>query len=431
MHALIRKSFAIVFALALSGVANAGEWHYNDVSRVVAIADIHGAYGAMVKTLSNAGLLDARLSWVGGDAHLVIVGDLLDRGPDSRKAMDLLMQLEGEAGAAGGKVHVLIGNHEAMNLVGDLRYVSQSEYAAFADEETANERDRWFTAWVAAGRAPDDEPAAQRDIFEQRFPPGFFAHRRAFGTYGKYGEWLLSKPVIVVVNGTAFVHGGLSPSVVTLGLDGVNGQLVDEMREYVAQIERLIEAGEILPTDSFYNHPQLLAGFMPGPETSAETVTAVEAIIRLNDSDLHSIEGPLWYRGNVACSRVIEEGRLARSLAAIGAERVVIGHTPTPGRQVFQRLGGQVVEIDTGMLNNYYEGRGHALIIDGDAISVVSENSTEVMTVARHPRRVGARPGGAMSASELEQLLAHGEIIADKTDELGRRVVSVGDGTRI
>ena len=95
----------------------------------------------MVATLRNAGVIDDERMWSGGASHLVIVGDILDRGSDSRDAMDLLMQLEGQAEAAGGKVHVLIGNHEAMNLVGDLRYVSRDEFAAFIEEESAAERE--------------------------------------------------------------------------------------------------------------------------------------------------------------------------------------------------------------------------------------------------------------------------------------------------
>ena len=61
--------------------------------------------------------------WAAGRAHVVSLGDLLDRGADSRKVMDLLMRLQGEAAAAGGQLHVVLGNHEAMNLLGDLRYV--------------------------------------------------------------------------------------------------------------------------------------------------------------------------------------------------------------------------------------------------------------------------------------------------------------------
>ncbi|MDX1506809.1 MAG: metallophosphoesterase [Woeseiaceae bacterium] len=408
--------------------ANSADWRYDGVSRVVAIADVHGAFDAMVETLGNAGILDESRSWSGGDAHLLILGDLLDRGPDSRAAMDLLMRLEGEAEAAGGKVHVLIGNHEAMNLVGDLRYVSRAEYAAFADEETAAQRDRWFKAWASRNAAGESDPAVLRATFDQRFPPGFFAHRQAFSSTGKYGKWLLAKPIIVVVNGTAFVHGGLSPLVADIGLEGVNGKLVGEMRDYVRHAERLFESGHLLPTDNFYNHPQILAGFMPSPSTSEEILAAVEAVVRLNDSSIHSSTGPLWYRGNVACSRVLEADKLARSLDAIGADRVVIGHTPTPGRRVLTRLDGKVIQVDTGMLNSYYKGRGHALLIEGEQVAVVSQDSAERMTPMDRPRRVGARPDDDMTAAELEALLRSGEVIDVETDRHGRRIVSVSGG---
>lgn len=133
---------AIVCFGLLPVVATANPWQFDDVERVVAIADIHGAYEPMVATLRNAGVIDDERNWSGGESHLVIVGDILDRGSDSRDAMDLLMQLEDQADAAGGKVHVLIGNHEAMNLVGDLRYVAKDEFAAFVGEESAEERER-------------------------------------------------------------------------------------------------------------------------------------------------------------------------------------------------------------------------------------------------------------------------------------------------
>jgi hypothetical protein len=83
----------------------------------------------------------------------VSLGDLLDRGADSRKVMDLLMRLQGEAHAAGGQLHVLLGNHEAMNLLGDLRYVDAGEFAAYKDMESAAEREE--VAGVAGGQCSD------------------------------------------------------------------------------------------------------------------------------------------------------------------------------------------------------------------------------------------------------------------------------------
>ena len=88
----------LIILLSLSADAWSREWRFDGVDRVVAISDIHGAYDAMVTTLQNAGILDEDLAWMGEEATLVIVGDILDRGPKSRAAMDLLIRLEGKAG---------------------------------------------------------------------------------------------------------------------------------------------------------------------------------------------------------------------------------------------------------------------------------------------------------------------------------------------
>jgi hypothetical protein len=167
----------LVVNLIFAAPAWSKEWRFDDIERVVAIADIHGAYDAMVETLQNAGILGADLGWVGEKSHLVIVGDILDRGPKSRAAMDLLMRLEGEAEAAGGRVNVVIGNHESMLLTGDLRYVSAAEYAAFAADEDPEERARWFDRYAARAGGETDELRAN---FDKRFPLGYFGMRRAF-----------------------------------------------------------------------------------------------------------------------------------------------------------------------------------------------------------------------------------------------------------
>ena len=176
LRALRITTFMVIIAC---GSAQAGEWQAEGARRVVAIADVHGAFDAMAETLRQAEVIDKQLSWSGEDTHLVIVGDILDRGPKSRAVMDLLMRLEDEAPAAGGAVHVVIGNHESMNLIGDLRYVSKSEYAAFAMDETAAERQRWFEAY-AKRYAGASSRESLLEKFEQRFPAGFFSLRRAF-----------------------------------------------------------------------------------------------------------------------------------------------------------------------------------------------------------------------------------------------------------
>ncbi|MGI9224287.1 MAG: metallophosphoesterase [Woeseiaceae bacterium] len=425
---MLRLAFVCLVLLPIAATAN--QWQFEDVERIVAVADIHGAYEPMVATLRNAGVIDDERNWSGGESHLVIVGDILDRGSDSRDAMDLLMQLEGQADEAGGMVHVLIGNHEAMNLVGDLRYVAKDEFAAFAAEESAEERERWLQHFAAMRSEAGEVSDALRSEFDERYPTGFFGHRREFAADGRYGSWLLTKPVIVVINGTAFVHGGLSPMVADIGLNGVNQRLVGEMAEYVRSLETLHEAGALSPMDSFYAHPRILNGFMPPVDSDQALIDTVTRVRKLNESDLHASDGPLWYRGNVACCRVIEEGRLQAALVAIDAKRVVIGHTPTPGRRVLERLDGRIIEIDTGMLNERYGGSGNALVIEGDRVSVVNQSSGEVLTPQPHQRQVGMRPGGFLSADATAVLLATGDVSNEREDALGRTIVTVSDGKR-
>ena len=56
----------------------------DDPPRIVAVGDVHGAYAEFTALLASAGLVDAALDWSGGDARLVVLGDVLDRGGESR-----------------------------------------------------------------------------------------------------------------------------------------------------------------------------------------------------------------------------------------------------------------------------------------------------------------------------------------------------------
>lgn len=174
---------------------------FSGVERVVAVGDVHGDAEALKEVLRLAGLLDAKDHWSGGKAHLVQTGDIPDRGEHTREAYELLMRLEKEALAAGGRVHALLGNHEVMNMLGDLRYVSPGEFASFADT-------------AAAADAPGS-------------PRGLEGHRAAYGPEGRYGRWLRSHPAVVRINDTLFVHGGVSPE--------VPGKTLAELNRWVRQ----------------------------------------------------------------------------------------------------------------------------------------------------------------------------------------------------
>jgi hypothetical protein len=422
----LTTAFAIVAFLTVAvcpSIVLADQWRWNGIERVVAVSDVHGAFSAMTKTLRKAGVLDKKLAWSGGKTHLVITGDILDRGPDSRKVMDLIMRVEKEALDAGGRVHLLLGNHEVMNLTGDLRYVSKEEYAAFADDELVEDRERWFRLYRDSKPATADEEIVRTEYVD-KYPAGFFGLRRAFGSKGEYGPWLMSKPLMIVINGTAYVHGGMSPLVAEYGLDGINREMKAQVTEYVTQTEILTENGLLDPTESFFRHAQILEALPEGSDYSTEVKAAIESVIHLNNGDVHGPGSPLWYRGSVACTPLIEEDKLNAALAAIDADRVIIGHTPTVTRRVLQRMDGRIIEIDTGMLSSVYQGSGNALVIEGDSMSVVGEKADADYEPVPHPRRVGFRSDD-LNADRLEKILLEGEITPTSTPDTGQTVVNV------
>ncbi len=73
------------------------------MERVIAIGDVHGDYESFAAVLRSAALIDKEGNWTGGKTHLVQTGDIVDRGPDSRAVMDLLMRLQKQAAAAGAR----------------------------------------------------------------------------------------------------------------------------------------------------------------------------------------------------------------------------------------------------------------------------------------------------------------------------------------
>jgi hypothetical protein len=302
-------------------------------SRVVAVGDVHGAYEPFVALLREARLLDDRERWIGGDAWLVQTGDVLDRGPDSKRVIDLLRRLQREAARAGGAVYPLLGNHELMRLQGDYRYVSEGEYAAFRrrDSQALREANLERAVRAAAARAADAQQpfdaAAFREQFLAEIPLGWLELRAAYGPSETYGEWLRSLPAVVVINGIAFLHGGISAAVAPLGCRGVNGAVEKELHG--------------------------------ARDTQGAALGSDEA-------------GPLWYRGLATEREDSFAPTLEQILAEFGVRAFVVGHTPQPGR-VVARFGGRVIVIDSGMLGErfYPGGAAAALELDGAAITAI------------------------------------------------------------
>src|SRR5438445_7391246 len=143
-------------------------------TRVVAIGDIHGDFDAVVGILQRGQLVDTSRKWSGRNTTLVQTGDFLDRGPKTRAVMDLLMALQKDAPRQGGRVIVLMGNHEAMNIYGDLRYVTANDYAAYTDNRSENRRKSAYAAFAAMNKNTSEGE------WMTSHPPGFIEHREAF-----------------------------------------------------------------------------------------------------------------------------------------------------------------------------------------------------------------------------------------------------------
>ncbi len=418
-------SLALLCFSTMGGAPFAQEpWRIETTGRIVAVADIHGANGAFVRILEMSGVIDAELDWIGDSTHLVIVGDVLDRGADSRAALDLIMRLKPQAQARGGDVHLVLGNHEIMNVVGDLRYVSAGEYAAFADEEPADIRAAALERFLTG--ASEDTAIAARAEFDRLYPPGFFAHREAFSSDGLYGAWLLEQPLLLLVNDSAFAHGGLSRAFGDVPGEAINAELGRQLREYVSATERLIDLGVLSQTDDFYDHPSLIErleerialGEASWPDGAEQAAARVK---ELNDAPVFALASPTWYRGMVSCSPLVARDQWLRTLAHLGAERIVVGHTPTPHARVLSRMDDGILRVDTGMLESYYGGRAAALIIDDGDLEVVYENEPTATTPTAQPRRVGNRPADLTDA-DLERLLSEAPIVDRSSTETYTRV---------
>jgi len=406
-------------------MALADDWHFPDVNRIVAVGDIHGAYDAMVATFQEAGVIDDRLAWNGAETHLVLTGDLLDRGPHSRRVMDFIMRLEGEAVRAGGQVHQLLGNHEVMNLIGDLRYVSNAEYAAFSAEESAEERERWYQRF-RRGQPADTDELTMRSEFDKKAPPGFFGHRRAFRSDGAYGQWLLEKPLMIVVDDTAFVHGGAPPYVAKFGLEGVNGTLKMDLFNYMTALSTLEDAGILTPVDRYRDQPSILTLKMEAGQLDDALMASAQVIADFRNSPLQGPAGPTWYRGTATCNSLIEGDDLNTALGRIGATRIVFGHTTTITRRIQQRMNGRIIEIDTGMLKASYQGSGNALIIEDGVLTVVNQNGATDLSPIAHPMRVG----NGVDDDALASILTTGTIVDPKMDGAAWKLVQVAAGEK-
>jgi hypothetical protein len=364
---------------------------------VVAIGDVHGDFDDFVAILQRTGLIDKQNHWTGGKTTFVQVGDLLDRGPKPREVMDLMMALEKEAGQAGGRVVSLLGNHEMMNIMGDLRYVTPGNYASFADGDSEKRQKAaydQYMKWKGSHAALLAELPQPMELTEAewmaRHPAGFVEQREAFAPKGEYGEWLRGHAAVAEIDGIIFLHGGISPDLAKTKLDAINNRIRDEVKAFDASKSYLQNENLILP---FFNLQEITNVIQA--EVIAERKSRVLAdderqakileFMKFQDWLSVRVDGPLWFRGYDRWSE--EEGapQADKLLEAYQATHIVVGHTVQQGGRMRPRFGNKVFLIDTGMLSSYYPGgRASALEICGAAkfVAVYLDQQTVLLDSA-------------------------------------------------
>ena len=331
---------------------------FSDVGRILAIGDLHGNYPGFKRILHEAGILDANGHWCARDTHLVQLGDILGRGGEPGKIFKLLKRLEAEAPEFGSRVHVLLGNHEAMCMSGLILYNTMEEFHDLAGEDLLEKADKskpgsdgsaveTITAGAMAaaadaaeagsretpgrgrGRlaaAPDPKLGKRLDML------GCREFRAALSPCGKVGSWLLGHDSAVSINGNLFVHGGLNRAHGCMPLQQLNDRVRAELSDDGAP-----NAGE-------------------------------DVMLRR--------DGPQWNRDFTLRRNAAHEAELGEVLEYHGCARMVVGHTPTycidPSRagRIVPLYGDRLYCIDTG-IGKTYGAKLSALNVERGAASAL------------------------------------------------------------
>jgi hypothetical protein len=294
----------------------------NAAGRILAIGDLHGNHAGLRRILLDTGLIDAKDRWTARDTHLVLMGDVLGRGGEPGKIFDLVRRLEAEALACGSRVHLLLGNHEALALLGILRYNTLEEFHDVAAAGWDLEGGAAESFGPASGGPELDAKLGKRlDMLGAR------EFRLAFSPRGGMGAWLLSHASAVALNGHLFVHGGLNRAHGLLPLEELNA---------------LVRSGIAAAAERY-------------PEGSAPLRG----------------DGPQWNRDYILHPGPEREAELQEVLDYHACRRMVVGHTPTS--YIAPRHTGRILPIyrdrmyciDTG-IGRTFGGHLSALSLEDD-----------------------------------------------------------------
>ncbi|MGL4541456.1 MAG: metallophosphoesterase [Polymorphobacter sp.] len=326
------------------------------VPRIVAIGDLHGDFVAWRAIAQAAQLIDAKGRWTGGTTVLVQAGDVVDRGPDSLRIIDDLRRLQRQAPDSGGRVVMLVGNHEAMMMTGDLRYVSAGEFAAFADNKSQRRRTQAYERNIEAIEAfyrrtkPEMTSEAMKQAWIATMPLGKIELLAAWDARGDIGKWMLGNPAVLLLDGNLFVHAGLGAAYANRTLADINASVS------AALVARDTAENSIINDPAgplWYRGLARGAGALSAAPTEDAATSAGAATAPMTAPTVPPL--------TVAAE-------LDLVLRATGARRMVIAHTPILSGPAILH-DGRLVRIDTGISAAYGGKLSYLEIVDGTPIA--------------------------------------------------------------
>jgi len=298
--------------------------------RIVAVGDLHGDLPNAQKVLQMAGVVDENGNWSGEVDFFVQTGDIIDRGDDTIKLYLWMDKLRGQAAASGGTVLSHLGNHEWMNIIGDWRYVHQSEIKTFGS--VAARQRMLQTGRIGRSWAHNYTTTSRLPLHPSLGPPNTDYPPPSSSSLNNKPRSPLSHAAI------SFVHGGLAPQYPDLSpfpskINDIGSSLLKKLqtRPFPAP------------------HPPNPYPGLPHDSTVAE-------------QRLYGNDGPLWYRGWALEPEEKVCAMVDSVLEKTGTRRMVMGHTPDFQR-IVSRCGGKIIIIDTG-ISHAYGGALSALSID-------------------------------------------------------------------
>ena len=266
-----------------------------DVDSLFVVGDVHGEFERLLGLLGNAGLIDTDTKWVGGERHVVFLGDIFDRGMEVTRVLWFLYELERQARAAGGGSHIVLGNHETMIFTEDIRYVTAKEQLIARLHGTSYSR-----------------------MFDIR--------------HSLLGRWLVGRPGVMKVNGVLLARGGVAPASSPRSIETVN----DSMRTFMSE-------------DLFYLWGDTTMALVNDSATAERVADQYSSVIVMDPAAvarrtaiLFDETGILWFRGYVESDTLA--AALDDVLEEFGADVHVVAHTPLS--TITARYDGKLLTVD-------------------------------------------------------------------------------------